>query len=193
MEIGAADVDVVLAAREEQQRGREIDDDADPRDDHHRRPLDHRRIADAAHGFPGDRADCDQQQQRVGKRRQDRGGAQAIGEALRRRSLGQCCACPSDQQAEDIRQIVARVREQRHRVVKDARRALDDDEGDVERDPDRKGTPEILGGVCMAVAAMRVVVGMMVRAHLTGIAGRTGCCIVAISPRPSPRRPDPCG
>ena len=158
VEIGAADVDVVLAPAREQQRRGEVDQDAHRRDDHHRHAGNGMRIGEPLRRFERDRAHRDEQQQRVGERRQDRGAAQAIGEALAGRTLGELGPAPGDQQAEHVGKIVPRIGEQGDRSRPHPGTPLHRDKGKVEQRADREGAAEVPGRVRVRVGMMMVVV-----------------------------------
>ena len=146
-----------------EQHGRDaVDGDADRGDRDHRLALGRRRMEQAADRFRADRADRDQQEQRSWQRRQDRRLLEPVGEPRRGRALGHDRARPGDHQAEHVRQIVAGVGEQRHRIGEEAVNRLDRDEAEVERDADREGAAEI--PLPMRVVMMMTVM-MVVPAH----------------------------
>jgi hypothetical protein len=157
----SADVDVALAPAMEEHRGAEVDDDADRGDDHHHAAGHLGRRHQPLPRLERDRADRDEEEQRVEQRREDRRAAQAIGEALRRGALGELGAAPGDQQADDVGEIVARIGEQRHRTGEQPRNPLDQHEGEVERGAEHEGAAEIGRRMGVGVA----VVVMVVRGH----------------------------
>ena len=81
---------------------------------------------------------------------------------------------PGDHQAEHVRQVMARVGQQRHRIADEAEHDLGHHEHGVEPDPDGEGPPETgrrmrvpQPAMGMAVAGM-VVGAMLVRAMFVG-------------------------
>ena len=106
------------------------------------------------------RADRDEQEQRIGERREDRSLLQTISEPGRRRAPGHHRSRPGNNEPEHIRQIVAGVGQQRHRVGEEAVDCLDRKKAEVERDSDGERSAEIARRMRMAV---RVYVGVAVR------------------------------
>ena len=119
-------------------------------------------IEQAADGLGADRSDGDQQEQGVDQRGEDRRFLQAVGEARRRGAPGHHRAGPGDDQPEHVRQIVAGVGQQRHRIGEEAEDRFGDHEPEVERDADREGAAE----VCRRVRVAVIVVVMAVRRTL---------------------------
>jgi hypothetical protein len=112
----------------------------------------------------GDEAQGDQQEQRVGQRGEDRGGAQAVAEPAAGRPLRQDRRDLGGGEAEHIRQIVAGIGEQGHRVGDEAVGRLDADEAEIEDDANCERPPEIgqmRPMLVVVVPAMRMVVGQI--------------------------------
>ena len=114
------------------------------------------------------------------QRGQDRGVAQTIGEAWRRRALRQDGSNPCYQQSQHVGQVVSGVGKQRGGIRHKAVSRLDQHESRVQRDADREGAAEIrrrmavTGMILRAVIVsvmrmivMCVIVVMMVTAHAT--------------------------
>ena len=82
------------------------------------------RVAEPLHRLEHDRAERDEQQQRVGERGEDRRSLQPISEALGRRAPRQRRAAPGDREPEHVGQIVPRIGEQGDRPGPQAGAAL---------------------------------------------------------------------
>jgi hypothetical protein len=149
----ALDVDVMLAAAHEEQRGAQVDEDADAGHHHHREALRRLGRVQAAEGFPGERAHRHQQKQCVGKRGQDRRALPAVGVARAGPHAAGERTAPGKHQAGHVAEVVAGVGQQRQRVDLPAIKRLDGNEPDVQRDADRERAVE---------AGRRVVVGVAV-------------------------------
>ena len=120
-----------------------VDDDADRGDDDHRRAVGRRRIEQPPDRLRDDRPDRDQQEQGIDQRGEDRRLLQTVGEARREARLAITVPAQADHQPEHVGQIVAGVGQQRHRIGEEAEHRFGDDEGEVERDPDRERAAEI--------------------------------------------------
>jgi hypothetical protein len=151
----------LAAAHEHQGRGG-VDHHAQAGDDHHRTGSGRFRRREAADGLPGDGADRDQQQDRVGQRGQDGALAQAVGAARARRALGQDDRAPGQDQAQDVRQVVAGVGQQGHGARVEADRHLGGDEDRVQGHADGEGPAHVLGRMVMAAGPMAMAVPMAV-------------------------------
>ena len=117
-------------------------------------PFGKGRMEQPADRFGADCADRDQQEQRIGECGEYRRFLETVGKARRCGFAGHDRAGPRNHQAEDVRQIMASIGEQRHRVGEKAEDCLDDDEAEVQPDPDRK-RPAVIGpptGGAMVVA-----------------------------------------
>ena len=143
-----------FATAREHPGGERVHGDADARDHRHGKPGGGGGIGEALRSLEHDRAECDQQQQRVGQRGEDRRALQPVGVALGRCGARKHRAAPGDDETEHVAQIVARVGEQRDRVDPQADDRLDDDEHDIEADADPERAVERGRGV--AVAPVRV-------------------------------------
>ena len=157
VQIGAADIEVAVAAAHEQQRRAAIDDDAERCDRHDGPAGDRRRLLQAVDRLDDDAADRDQQQPGIEQRRQDRGPPVAIGVPLRRLLLRQPRRAPCQQQRDHVGEIVNGVRNQRQRVGGIAEDQFGDDEAGIERGADGKRPAETVRR--MAVAGM--IMGMI--------------------------------
>lgn len=179
MQIGAADVEVALAASGKENGRAGVDENADGGHRHHGSRRHGLRVRQALDRLPAQAADGQQQQDRVEQRRQNGRTAQAIGEPGARRPLAEVVGEPGDGEAKHIAEIVPGVRKQGHRVCEIAIERLDAHEPGVEGDADQEGAPEIGGGVGMAVAVrmsrmvvitvMIVVVVVLVIVHGQGL------------------------
>ncbi|MGY2936357.1 hypothetical protein ACVWZ6_005959 [Bradyrhizobium sp. GM6.1] len=109
-----------------------VDEDADAGDHHHGDAGDRLRLPQAQSRFPADRAGCDQQEHRVRQRRQDGGGAQAIGEAAAGRAPRRDRRAPGHDQAEHVAKIMAGIRKQSRGVADIAVDGLRRDQRGVE-------------------------------------------------------------
>ena len=159
-----AQIEIVLAAAEEQHRSNPVDDNARSRDRHHRAASDGLRVEKALHRLAANRANRGNQQCGIGQRRQNRGAFEAIGKPRRGWAAGQHRGGPSDDQAQHVRQIVPGIRHQRHRSRDDAIACLDHDKRCVKRDTDGKSAAIIAGCVPVMMAVI-VPVMMVVRAQ----------------------------
>ena len=153
---GPLNVDVVRAPAHEQQRGAQVDEDADAGDDHHRDTLNRLGRGQPAEGFPGQRAHRHEQQQRVRERRQNRRPLPAIGVARTGPHPAGERATPGQHQAGDVAEVVAGVGQQSERVHLPAVKSLDGHEGGVQHDADREGPVEAGGRVVVGVAGVLV-------------------------------------
>lgn len=128
-------------------RGRN-DDDAATRVRLFAEPLD-RLQAERAHG--------DEEEDRIGERREDRRAPEAVRAAPRGLPLREPRSAPREREAEHVGEVVPGVRDERDRSRDEPGDDLHDHERHVERDPDRERAPRVRGTV-------RVVVSM-VMAH----------------------------
>ena len=125
------------------QRGDAVHRDSDGGDDHHGAALRVRRMEQPSNGLRADGADGDQQEQRIGQRREDRRFLQSVSEARGWRPPRHDRAGPSDDQAEDVGKIMPGVGQQRHGIGDEAVDRFDDDEAKVQSDSDRERAAEV--------------------------------------------------
>jgi hypothetical protein len=86
-----------------------------------------------------DHAHRDEQQHRVGHRREDGPAAHAVGATHGRRPAREHGGSPREQQPEHVAQVVRRVRDQGHRVRQHPEHRLDHHEAEVEPYADAEG------------------------------------------------------
>ena len=127
----------------EKQGGSAIDQDADGGDDHHRFRRDRFGGSKSLRGFQRNGPHRDQEDDGVGERGQNRGGAKAVSVARARRSARGGARAPGQQKAEDVAEIVSGVRKQSHRVPDYAVNRLEANEGDIQARPDGEGEPKV--------------------------------------------------
>ena len=152
----AADVEIILAAGHEPQRGADVDGDADQRDGHDDPGADGRRIAQAVDCLERDRADGDEQNRRVGQRGEDREAPQSVRTPRGRAGLGQQRARPGQHEPEHVAEIVSGIGCERQRVRANSKHDLGDDEREVEADADREGVVVARRAMVMAVVGVRM-------------------------------------
>ena len=145
VQIGSANVDVVLATPGEEKRSRAINKNADRSDDDHHFAVGRGWMEEAADRFGANRPDCDEQEQRIGQRSEDGSFLEAIGEAGRGSPLGRKRGRPGDDQPQDVRKIVASIGQERHGIGDKSVNGLNHDKADVEADADRKALPKSSG------------------------------------------------
>ena len=153
----AANVEVVVTAAQEEQRGRGVDHDPDRRmTSITSLPATGLRIGEAVDCFQRDGAGGDEQENRVEQSGEDRGTAQAVGAAAGGRAAREHRGAPGDGEAEHVAEIVSGIRDQRHGMADHARRGAHDDEAKIQHDTHRERRAEIGGGVGVAVVIVRV-------------------------------------
>ncbi len=153
-----AHIDVVATPAQEQERGGTVDQDADGGDqDHGAFPHRHRR-QQPMHRLDPDGADADQQDGGVQQCRQDGAASPAVGAPSGRRPSRQPRGAPTEQQTQNVAEIVRRVRQQRHRVGQQAERDLGHDEPEVERRAHGEGAIVPMMAVMMVVGVVVLVV-----------------------------------
>ncbi len=164
VQIGAANIEVAVAAAHEQQRGAAVDGDAKRRDQNDGQPRDRRRLRQAIDRLDDDAADRDQQQPGIEQRRQDRSPAIAVGVPLRRLLLRKPRRAPRQQQRNHVGEIVNGVRNQRQRVGGVAEDQFRNDERGIERGADGERPAETIRRVAVAGVTMGMImpVGMIV-------------------------------
>ena len=125
--------------RRNKQRGGAVHHDAGGGDQDHR-ALHHRhRGEQPLHRLHADRTDADQQDRGVQQRRQDGAAPPAIGAPACRWKTREPGGAPAEQQAQHVAEIVRRIRQQRHRVGRQAKGDLGRDEADVQGRADGEG------------------------------------------------------
>ena len=137
-----------LRPAREQPGGDAVDEDADRRDRHDGEAGNGLGRDQPLHRLHRDRPAGDEQQHGIGERGEDARALQAIGEARAGRALRQMQAAPGQRQAGDIGQIVAGVRQQRHRAGPQAEPGLGGDIGEVETNADGERRAEIMAAPC---------------------------------------------
>ena len=160
VQIGAANIEVAVAAAHEQQRGAAVDDDAERRDQNDGPARDRRRLSQAIDRLDDDAADRDQQQPGIEQRRQDRGPAIAVGMPLRRLLLRKPRRAPCQQQRDHVGEIVNGVRNQRQRIGGVAEDQLGNDERGIERGADGERPAEIVRRMAVAGVTMGMIMRM---------------------------------
>ena len=151
-----AHIDVVPATPQEQQRRRTVDQDAGGRHQDHR-AFPHRfRRQQPVHRLHADRTDADQQDGGVQQRRQDGAATPAVGAPSGRRPPREPGGAPTQQQTQNVAEIVRRIRQQRHRVGQQAERDLGHDEPEIECRAYGEGTIVPMMAVMMAVVVLVV-------------------------------------
>jgi hypothetical protein len=168
VQIGAADIEIAVAAAHEHQRGATIDENTKRRNPDHGRTRHHRRLAQTIDRFDRDAADRDQQQTGIEQRGQDRRAPIAIGMRLRRPPARQPGRAPCEQQRDHVGQIVDGVRDQRQRIGGVAKGQFGKHERRIERCTQGERDPEAIRRVAVPGVAMRVAVIMimMMVSHL---------------------------
>ena len=111
VQIGAAAVEVAVAAFAQQPCAAEIDRDAQRCHQHHRQRRNFRRGAETAEGFPSQGAGESHQQQGIGQRRQQRRASPAVGVAVGRLAFGDDRRAPCHCQPQHVAQVVQGVRQ----------------------------------------------------------------------------------
>ena len=147
-------VTVAVAIAHEPGRA-QIHGDADGGDDDDRQRRDLRRVGEAAHRFPAQRAAEPDQQQRIAQRREQGGAAPAVGVAAGGRALGHDRRAPGQRQAQHIAEVVQRIGQQRQRIGIEAVTGFQRGVGEIDqrRDGERAGA----GGEAVAVTVMATV------------------------------------
>ena len=159
MQISATDIEVALAAGK-QPGSQAIHQDANAGHGYHHH-LGHRlRMGKPAHCLPCHPTHGNKQEQGIEKRGQDGARAQPIGKAGRGWPARQHHRHPGNNQAQNIRQVVASIRQQRHGIGQHAKAGLDQHKGQIQ--PDTPGE-----GATMAVGR-RMLVVVMVMGHGCG-------------------------
>ena len=175
VQIGAANIEVAVAAAHEQQRGDAVDGDAERRDQNDGpAPRPAQAPPEPIDRLDDDAADRDQQQPGVEQRRQDRGPAIAVGVPLRRLLLRQPRRAPRQQQRDHVGEIVNGVRNQGQRVGGIAEDQLGNDERGIERGADGERPAEIVRRVAVAGVTMGMImrVGVIVMSVIVRHADR---------------------
>ena len=177
MQVRAAHVHIALAAAHEHQGGAGVNGNAHRRNQHHDIAGDRKRIEQTVYRFEDDAPARRHEDERVRQRRQNRRALQTPGETRARRPSGQREAAPGNQQPRHIRQIVAGISEQRHRIDPQTGRGLDADISKIEHHPDGKGPAEIWRRMAVPMAMMimtaqRMAVSVAVHGGFMGPAAR---------------------
>ena len=116
VEIGAADIQVVLRPVVQPESDREVHDDRGAGDADHRRAAGGLRLTDPGNRLPPDHEPDRHQGEGVGKRHEDADAVVAEGHALVGRLVGNPEGVPTESQRRGIGQVVPRVGEQRETV-----------------------------------------------------------------------------
>ncbi len=147
----AADIQIFLATRHKKPGGGAIEHDADRSHPDDNVCIDNIAVTEAPHGFPCDRADCDEQKNRIEQRGHDRRAPPPISAPRGRRTFRQITRAPCENQPEHITEVVSRIREQRERVAENSEDNLHEDIGNVQSHTDGERTMEIRWSVGMVV------------------------------------------
>src|ERR1700722_10981632 len=93
-------------------------------------------------GLPSDSADCHQQENAVGERSQDGAATQSVGVPDTGSALSQDGGSPSQEKAQDVTQVMARIRNQSQRVRGQTKHHLGEHIDNVQRYADGKSFTE---------------------------------------------------
>ena len=116
VQIGAADVEVVLRPLLQPETDHQVDDDRGRRHRHHHRAVGDLRVTDPVDRFPADEDRDQHQRERVGQRREDADAVIAEGHPFVGRLVGNPERVPAEAEGGGVRQVVSRVGEQRQAV-----------------------------------------------------------------------------
>ena len=143
MKKGAANVEVLFPAGDEEERAGAVNDDAERGDPNYGSPLHAWRIMKSLNGFPDNGADSDEQQQGIEESRQDGSPPPSVGPARTRSFLRQFRGGPSHHEAEHISEVMAGIRQEGERVREKAEGDLEGNEAGIEENPYQKRPTKI--------------------------------------------------